>query len=241
MKAFLISDEFGTRLNPPAGETPACVRPAGGRSRLHTWLEHLERHGIEEVLVNFRPPGEQVEVFMEDAVKGRTKISVYHEYDRLGNAGIVLANRSWVAGSGPFLILNGDVLTGVNLGAMISFHCRHGLPLTLGVVGAGGRSRRRAFIETEEDGTVTAFSQNGCGEPNFAEAGVYIADRRIFDFFPARKTLEFRPLNLWRHVVPNMLGRMKTYFIQEFSPLDIGTSHAYEAAHALWRQRSGAS
>jgi NDP-sugar pyrophosphorylase family protein len=93
------------------------------------WLENLEKHGIEEVLVNTRSR-EKIEVFSEKCT-GWTKISVFHELEQLGNAGIILANRDWIAGTGPFLNLNGDHLIDVNLGRMVTFHCGHGLPFTL--------------------------------------------------------------------------------------------------------------
>jgi NDP-sugar pyrophosphorylase family protein len=236
MKAFLLSTDPGTRLYPAANETPRFLQPVCGKSPLHIWLENLEKHGIKEVLINTRLPHEKIDVFEGHRAACRTKVSVYHEPGHLGNAGVILANKNWVPGPSPFLILQGDNVTGANLGKMISFHCAHGLPLTLGVLrtqipGRGG-------IEVEEDGMVTALTPKpGYPRSNLAAAGVYIADHRIFDFFPEEKPLESGPLDLGLHVIPNMVGKMKVYFVQDFS-LDAGTSSAYEAAHALWKERS---
>jgi NDP-sugar pyrophosphorylase family protein len=236
MKAFLLSTDPGTRLHPLADQTPKFLQPACGKSPLHQWLENLEKHGINEVLVNTRLPHEKIDVSQRHWTGGRTKISIFHEPGHLGNAGVILANKNWAAGPNPFLILNGDKVSNANLGKMISFHCRHGYPLTLGVVrtkapGGGG-------IEAGEDGIITALAAKpGRPRSDLAAAGVYIADHRIFDFFPEQKPLEFGPLDLGLHVIPNMVGNAKIYFIQDFS-LDAGTSSAYEAAHALWKERS---
>jgi mannose-1-phosphate guanylyltransferase len=237
MKAFLLSTDPGSRLYPLAEETPKFLQPACGKSSLHIWLENLEKHGIEEVLVNTRVPCEKIEVFQGQRAGGRTKISVCHEPYQLGSAGIILANKYRVAGPGPFLILNGDNLPNANLGKMISYHCGHGLPLTLGVVRTEDPGRC-GIIEAAEDGVVTGLAEKpGPQKSNLAAAGVCIADYRIFDFFPEKKPLEFGPLDLGLHVIPNMVGKMKIYCIQDFA-LDPETSSAYEVAHALWRERS---
>jgi NDP-sugar pyrophosphorylase family protein len=198
------------------------------------WLENLEKHGIEEVLVNTSLPHEKIESLQ---AVGQPKVSVFHEPGHLGSGGIILANKNWVAGPGPFLIVNRDNLTNANLAKMISFHCRHGLPVTLGVVRMQDPGRC-GTVEAGEDGIVTALAEKPGGpKPGLAAAGVYVADRRIFDFFPEKKPSGLSPLDLERHVIPNMVGKMKVYFLQELA-LDDGTSSAYEAARALWRERS---
>ena len=105
------------------------------------------------------------------------------------------------------------------------------------MVGSEARGRCATF-DAGEDGTVTAFAakprQPG---PGLADSGVYMTDYRIFDFFPEKKPLEFGPLDLELHVIPNMVGKMKIYFIQDLA-LDTGTSHAYEVALGLSGHRS---
>jgi NDP-sugar pyrophosphorylase family protein len=201
------------------------------------WLEHLEKQGVEEVLINTRLPHEKIEAFQGDWTGAQTKISVFQELEHLGSAGVILANKDWVAGPEPFLILHCDKPTNANIGKMISFHCQHGFPLTLGVVKTQAPVCRGA-VEAEEDGTVTALAEmSWCPKSNFAAADIYVADFRIFDFFPEEKPLESGPLDLGLHVIPKMVGNMKIYCIQDFT-LDAGTSSAYEAAHALWKERS---
>jgi len=64
MKAFLLSAGLGTRLRPLTNDIPKCLLPIGGKSLLQIWLEHLCRHGIDEVLINTHWHHEKVEEFI---------------------------------------------------------------------------------------------------------------------------------------------------------------------------------
>ena len=62
-------------------------------------------------------------------------------------------------------------------------------------------------------------------DAHMAAAGVYVADQRLFDFFPA-DAASVTPLDLGFHVIPNLVGNMMAYSIEE-SLIDIGTPETY--------------
>ena len=161
-------------------------------------------------------------------------VRLFYERELLGNAGTLLANREWVADGQPFFILYGDNLTNVDLGRMYEFHLGHGLPFTLGVFKVD-EPERCGIAEVDEDGVVTGFAEKP-EEPksDLAAAGIYVADERIFEFFP--EDAESRmPLDLGFDVIPRLVGRMKAYFIEEFL-VDIGTVDSYEKAQEMYLQ-----
>ncbi len=114
-------------------------------------------------------------------------------------------------------------------------NCGYGLPSTLGAVGA--EPGPCAVVDADEEGIAISFAgkPEQSGRTGLADGGVYLADYRIFDFFPEKKPLESGPLDLELHVILNMAVKMKIYFIQDFA-LDIGISQAYEVAHDLLGQ-----
>ena len=65
MKAFLLSAGLGTRLRPLTNEIPKCLLPVGGKPLLEIWLDLLDRHGVDEVLVNTHWYAEKVVNFLE--------------------------------------------------------------------------------------------------------------------------------------------------------------------------------
>lgn len=229
MKAFLLTAGLGTRLRPLTNGTPKCLLPIGGKPLLEIWLELMERHGIDQVLMNTHWLSEKVEVFLEGRKKRGPKVISYHEPKLLGSAGTLEANKEWISDDQPFFIIYGDIYTTANLSGIASFHGEHDLPFTLGVFRAE-HPERCGIAEVTGDGLVRDFVEKPQNpRSDLAAAGIYVADRRIFDFFPLRNSRRSEPLDLGFHVIPKLAGKMKAYFIEE-SIIDIGTPESYEKA-----------
>ena len=244
LKAFLLSAGLGTRLRPLTDEIPKCLLPVRGKPLLQIWLELLSKHDVDEVLINTHWHHGKVEEYLKSrkntvgskqgAKKGGPKIRLFYEQDLLGSAGTILANRDWVSDDEPFFILYGDNLTDVNLSKMLSFHCQHALPFTLGLFRTK-KPKECGIAEIGADNVVNTFVEKP-DKPtsDLAAAGIYIADPSVFDFFPEKKETAPAPLDLGHHIIPQLAGNMKAYFIPEFL-MDIGTPESYQKAQALWK------
>ncbi len=254
-RAFLLAAGLGTRLRPLTYHTPKCLLPIQGRPLLAIWLDLLSKHGVREVLINTHWLHEQVEAFFRQHLPGTAQafrfrykadgssgsrglmgewpeVRLFYEARLLGSAGTIAANKEWVSDGEPFFILYGDNLTNVNLSAMLAFHKSHGLPFTLGVFEPEDPSRC-GIAEVGADGTVLGFVEKPARpKSNLAAAGIYVADARIFDFFPPAKAGS-GSMDLGYHVLPRLVGNMKAYFIKEFIR-DIGTMEAYEKVQIEW-------
>ena len=159
-------------------------------------------------------------------------VKVFYEPELLGSGGTLLANRDWVDDGEPFFILYGDNLTNLDLGQMYDFHCRSPLPFSFGVFKTD-EPERCGIAEIDENGVVVDFVEKPeNAKSDLAAAGINITDNRIFDFYPPNAEL-IRPLDLGFHVIPNLVGNMKAYFIEEFL-MDIGTPESYEKAQIIW-------
>ena len=171
---------------------------------------------------------------VEENGKRWPEVRLFYEKDLLGSAGTLLANKEWVADGRPFFILYGDNLTNIDLRKMYEFHLGHGLPFTLGVFKAE-KPEACGIAEVDKEGMVVGFEEKP-EEPksDLTAAGIYVADERIFEFFP--EDAESRmPLDLGFHVIPRLVGKMKAYHIEEFL-MDIGTVDSYEKAQIIWPQ-----
>lgn len=238
LKTFLLAAGLGTRLKPLTDEIPKCLLPIGGKPLLQIWLEHLSRQGIDEVLVNTHWHSQKVEAFLETWRKNRLRVIPFYEPELLGSGGTILANRHWVQNGAPFFIIYGDNLSNVDLIKLLNFHHEHGLPFTLGVFRCK-TPEHCGIVEVREDGLVTAFVEKPKNpKSDLAAAGIYVADRRIFDFFPEMEQGWEHgakvPLDLGFHVIPRLVGRMKAHLINEFL-MDIGTPTQYEEAQTAWQ------
>lgn len=235
LKAFLLVAGRGERLRPFTDTTPKCLLPINGSPLLQIWLEHLECFGIDEVLINTHWLHEQVLDFIEQwsASHKQLKIVVCHEPVLLGSGGTLLANRQW-AGQGPFFIIYGDNLTRFDLQKMLAFHRGNRQPLTIRVY-RGADPKRAGVVCLDENGVVIDFEEKPeKPKSDLGAGGIYIADCRIFDYFPEQaESARHGALDLSNHVLPRMAGKMKAYDSGEFS-MDIGTPESLAKARRKW-------
>jgi hypothetical protein len=93
-------------------------------------------------------------------------------------------------------------------------------------------------VEVTEDDLVTAFVEKPENpKSDLAAAGIYVTDRRLFDFFPEMgpnwQNSAYQPLDLGYHVIPRLVGQMKVFRINDFL-MDIGTLDRYQQAQVSW-------
>ena len=237
LKAFLLVAGRGERLRPLTDTTPKCLLPINGTPMLQIWLEHLEDSGIDEVLVNTHWLHEKVRDFTEQwsTVHKQLKIVLFHEPTLLGSAGTLLANRQW-AGQDPFFIIYGDNLTRYDLRRMLAFHKRNRQPLTIRVY-RGADPNRAGIVRLDENDIIIDFEE----KPNkprsdLGAGGIYIADSRIFDYYPEQAAgMGGKALDLSYDVLPRMVGKMLAYDSGEFS-MDIGTPESLAEARKKWSE-----
>src|SRR5688572_2166811 len=162
MKALLIAGGFGTRMRPLTFTRPKHLLPIANRPHIDHVFDKLQRHGIDEAVLL---TSYLAEAFADTVAAARDRgfrVEVAHEETPLGTAG-ALKNAAHLLGEGPFLALNGDVLTDADLSALVEFHRAKGAegtilltpvedPSQFGVVPTDADGRVQAFIEKPEPG-----------------------------------------------------------------------------------------
>lgn len=234
-QAFLLAAGVGSRLEALTRETPKCLLPIRGKPLLQIWFELLRSQDFTQALLNTHWLHRQVEAFVARWQRDNPlpRISLFHEPVLLGSAGTLSANRNWVKPGNPFLILYADNLTNVPVGKLLDFHGRHGLPFTLGVF-RSAYPKHCGIAEFGPDDLVIGFEEKPAHpKSEWAAAGVYVADDRIFEVFPSFD--ESKALDLGFHIIPRLAGKMKAYYIHDFL-MDIGTADAYQQAQTKWQE-----
>ena len=223
MKAFLLAAGIGLRLRPLTDRIPKCLVPINGHPLLSYWLQLFEQHGVEEVLINLHHLPELIFQFLGES-KFDLKIHTVFEQELLGSAGTIRNNFDFVCADSEFLICYADNLTNINLEQMIKFHRSRRPILTLGLFHSNNPANC-GIAEVDEKYTVTNFIEKPAKpQSNLAGAGIYIANHEIRNYLP-----DHYPSDIGFDVLPQLIGRMKGYFIKEYF-IDIGTIENYEKA-----------
>jgi mannose-1-phosphate guanylyltransferase len=235
MKAVLLVAGLGTRLRPLTEITPKCLLPIGGKPLLQIWLDKLVASGVQEVLINTHWLSGEVELYIAQIEKSiNIAITPFYEPVLLGSAGTLAANRDWLSISrDPFYIIYGDNLCWVDLTEMNHYHCHHEFSFTLGVFRTT-HPEKCGIVETDRNDVVISFEEKPA-EPktDIAAAGIYMADRRIFDVFPTPSAKKSDVLDLGFDILPRLIGQMKCFNVGEC--IDIGTHASYQKAKQRWQ------
>ncbi len=232
MKAFLLAAGLGTRLRPLTDTVPKCLVTIKERPLLSWWLELLDEHGIDEVIINTHYLAQPVSQYIaaHNGSGKKPKAIEFYEPVLLGSAGTVMANREFVKEEDCFLICYADNLTDIDLTAIIETHKKNDAKLTMALFRTP-KPEQCGIAHMDSKGKIIKFTEKPeKPESNLANGGIYVADTEILDAIPDTGFSDFG-----KDVLPKLVGDMYGWETQSFI-LDIGTPENYENAQKEWKK-----
>jgi mannose-1-phosphate guanylyltransferase len=205
MKAMVLAAGLGTRLRPLTYEITKPMVPVLDRPVMEHILELLERHGFDEVIANLHYFPDSIREYFGE------RLSYRFEEELLGTAGGVRGCADFF-GDEPFLVISGDALTDIDLGAFVARHQQAGGIATLAVKQVAD-TREYGVVLHDRDGRVTGFQEKPAPEEALSDlgnCGIYLFDPRIFDYFPARPFVDWA-----QDVFPALLENDAPFHIHE--------------------------
>ena len=189
MRAMILAAGLGTRLRPLTYLMPKPVAPVLNRPILARIADLLAEHGFREVVTNVSYLPEQIREVLGDGSEYGLEVSYSEEPEPLGTAGGVGKVRDFLSETDSFLIISGDALTDIDLGAMRAAHeanAERGAIATLATKRVEDTTQFGVAI-TDEEGRIQGFQEKP--EPaealsDLANCGIYMFRREIFDHFP---------------------------------------------------------
>jgi mannose-1-phosphate guanylyltransferase len=223
MQALILVGGEGTRLRPLTDSVPKSVMPLAGRPFLSYMIDWLGRHGVDEVVLACGFKADRVREVLGEG--GTPRLRYVEEPEPRGTAGAIKFAAEEL--SGRFLALNGDVLTDLDLTALINFHEQRGAKATLGLYPVQDATGY-GLVRCAEDGAVLEFlekpEQPG---PGVINAGTYALDHAVLDLIPDREMVSIE-----REVFPRMIGEGLYGLPLDGYWMDIGTPDRY--LQATW-------
>jgi mannose-1-phosphate guanylyltransferase len=225
MKAVVLVGGEGTRLRPLTETVPKPLLPFLNRPFLHQVLDHLAAHGVHEAILSSPYLEEGFRGFLESR-KGDPAVTWITEREPLGTSGAVAGALDLL--DDTFLVLNGDILTDLDLSALIDFHRRQE---ALGTIALTRVADARPFglVETEGDGMILAFREKPADlVPGTVNAGTYVLEPRALADVPRGVNVSIE-----RETFPSLISRGEPLFafVSDGYWRDLGTPDAYLQAH----------
>jgi mannose-1-phosphate guanylyltransferase len=229
MKAILLAGGKGTRLRPLTIHTPKPIVPIFDRPFLHYQLDLLKQvPEIDEVILSLNYQPRRIEEIFGDGSDSGLAIRYVVEPAPLGTGGAVRYAGESLHDS--VVVFNGDVLTQVDLGAVIALHRERKAKATIVLTPVENPSAY-GLVETDQHGNIQRFLE----KPNPDEitcdtinAGIYVLEPDTFDRIP--KDTQW---SIERSFFPSLIERHETFvaYVYRGYWIDIGTPEKYMQVH----------
>jgi NDP-sugar pyrophosphorylase family protein len=234
--ALVLTAGLGTRLRPLTYVRPKPAVPVNGNALVRRILLWLSSQGVSEAVLNLHHRPASIAAVVGDGGDLGVRVRYSWEQPLLGSAGgprhalpLLTENRA-----DHFLLVNGDTLSTVNIGAMLDAHASTGAPVTMALI-PNPRPDKYGGVLVSNSGHVTRFTRAGTPGDSFHFTGVQVVDARVFaglaDGEPAESVNSLYPQLISRD------PRSVAAFVSDASFSDIGTPGDYlETSLALARR-----
>jgi len=173
MRGVIIAGGFGTRLRPLTLRRPKPLIPLANRPFLEYQVAQLRAAGVEEIVFATNYLADRIEAHFGTGSRFGVRMRYAMEQEPLGTAGAI---RNAVEGLPPMrcIVFNGDILTDIDLGAVVRHHLERGAQATLTLYRVQ-RPHPYGIIQVAADGCVQAFIEPSEEQKRAAETGTGFA------------------------------------------------------------------
>ncbi len=228
MKAVIMAGGEGTRLRPLTSNAPKPMMPLCNRPMMEHIVRLLKTHGFDEIVVTVAFMANQIRTYFGDGSEFGVRMVYATEETPLGTAGSV--RNAMAELDERFLVISGDVLTDIDLRAIVKTHEAKGALATIGLV-AVENPLEFGIVITRADGSIERFLEKPSWGQVFSDTintGIFVLEPEIFDHIEADRSVDFSS-----EVFPKLLEEGLPLYgaIAEGYWEDVGTLEAYMKAH----------
>jgi mannose-1-phosphate guanylyltransferase/phosphomannomutase len=228
VKAVIMAGGEGTRLRPLTSNLQKAMIPLVNRPMMEHIVRLLKEHGFEDLVVTVGFLANTIRTYFGDGSEFGVRMVYATEETPLGNAGSVRNAMDEL--DERFLVVASDVVTDVDLSAVVRYHEDKGALATIGLK-AMENPLEFGIVITRPDGAIERFLEKPTWGQVFSDTvntGIYVLEPEIFEFIPPG-----RPVDFSGEVFPALLEAGKPLYghMCEGYWEDVGTLDAYWRAH----------
>jgi MurNAc alpha-1-phosphate uridylyltransferase len=246
-RAMILAAGLGTRFKPWTEKHPKALAPVNGKSLLQRNIEYLQRYGVNEVVVNVHHFADQVISALETNKGWGSRVMISDETNEVLETGGGLKKARVLLEDAPFVLMNVDILTDMDMASMMAAHARFRPLATLAVT---GRSTSRYFlfngdeelcgwrnvqtgqerIARPESAARGGGEAHGGGLVQKAFSGIHIIDPAIFPLIGLEG--KFSMVDLYLDLAPSQI--IRGFDHSQSRLIDVGKPASAEEAARLF-------
>ena len=244
MRAMILAAGLGTRLWPLTADRAKAAVPFLNKPIIVHILEYLRRYGFTEVIINLHHQGESIRRIVGDGSAWGVRVFYSEEPEILGTGGALDKVRHLLQ-EGTFLVINGKIITDIDLHAVCDAHRRRAALATL-VLMKNVRRERFSIVEVDGDGSIVRFGGMPSPAPDETPSdhapllftGIQVVEPEIFDFIP-RGVFSHTTVDVYPRAIAS--GRRIAAYIAEGQWYELSTLERYLNASLAFLHREGRS
>ncbi len=233
MKAMILAAGLGTRLKPFTDHHPKALAMVNGKTLLQRNIAYLKQFGVSEIILNVHHFADQIKQHLAENNNFDTDISISDETDEVLETGGGLKKAAWFFNDQkPFLLMNADILTSMNLTPMIALHEKQNPLATLAV---SKRESSRCFLFNENN-DLCGWKNKKTGEIKISKednplieksfSGIHMIDPLLFSFM--YQTGKFSIVDVYLELAKSHI--IKSYDHSGELLMDVGKSESITEA-----------
>jgi NDP-sugar pyrophosphorylase family protein len=232
MQALILAGGKGTRLRPLTVYTPKPIVPVMNRPFLLFQIEVLAKAGITDIVLSLSYQPDKIEDLLGDGSDFGVRLTYLTEPSPMGTGGAYRFAADWL--NETAVVLNGDILTDIDISALIDFHRSKHSTATLALTPVEDPSAY-GLVATDKDGRILRFLEKPKAEDtakqkiNTINAGIYVLEPSILDLIPPNEARSFE-----YDVFPAVLEKGEAFFgfvLENSYWRDLGNPKSYLEAH----------
>jgi dTDP-glucose pyrophosphorylase len=222
LRAVIMAGGLGTRLLPLTQDLPKPMLPIGGRPLMEHIIEHLRQAGIRHVKISTHYKADSITGHFGDGKAFGVDLQYANEDEPLGTGG---ALGLMSPPDETQLVINGDILTQVDLRAMLAFHQENAAEMTVAVQ---RYEMQVPYGVIECEGARITSVKEKPQVPFLVNAGMYLLEPSVYQFIPNGQSFNMTDLIRW---LLDAGRRIIGFPIREYW-MDVGQLHDYAQAQA---------
>src|SRR5437868_3149413 len=228
MKGLILAGGKGTRLRPLTINTPKPIVPVANSPFLLYQIDLMQSAGVKEIILSLSYQPRKIEDLLKDGSDYGVWIRYAVEGTPLGTGGAFKNAESHIDSTA--LVFNGDVLTDIDLAAVVAHHRAKGAVATIVLTRVENPSAY-GLVETSPDGWIQRFIEKPGPDEitcDTINAGIYVLEPSVLKYMPKGEPYSFE-----RGLFPTLLEHKEPVmsFISEKYWIDIGTPQKYLEVH----------
>lgn len=190
MKALVLAGGFGTRLRPLSCSRPKPLFPVANKPIIDYTLQSLDQGGVDTVILSVHYMADKIADYLGPSKYGMD-ILVSREQRPLGKGGGI-KNAEKLLGGEPFAVINGDIITDIDIRRLVAFHEEKGGLATIALHGIEDPSRYGS-VELDREEKITRFVEKpwpGQAPSNLINAGIYVLEPGVLNYMPSGRKFD---------------------------------------------------